>query len=174
MLPLTGQRYVSKSTMKPGDILSVDRGIYRHFGVYIGRRKVIHYASLTGDFGDGIRIHETTLNNFLRGGTCEICQFTSAHKKYPLYSSDETVRRAISRLGETDYNLVTNNCEHFAIWCKTGISESEQVNNAISLIVFCLVSLTKKEQEGTLEDKRDKAIVGITDILNTIMDTLMI
>jgi hypothetical protein len=30
-------------------------------------------------------------------------------------------------LGERDYDLLHNNCEHFAVWCKTGRPESSQV-----------------------------------------------
>lgn len=48
-----------------------------------------------------------------------------------LYSSSETVSRAKSRLGENAYNVLLNNCEHFAIWCKTGVHVSHQVNPAI-------------------------------------------
>jgi len=44
------------------------------------------------------------------------------------------VERAKSRLGERAYNLLLNNCEHFAIWCKTGKSESTQVQNFIDTI----------------------------------------
>jgi hypothetical protein len=40
-----------------------------------------------------------------------------------------TLRRAMSRLGEHNYNLLFNNCEHFAHWCKTGRHRSEQVEN---------------------------------------------
>lgn len=47
---------------------------------------------------------------------------------YHLFSPEETVERAKSRLGEDKYSLVFNNCEHFAIWCKTGVHESHQVN----------------------------------------------
>lgn len=54
--------------------------------------------------------------------------------KYKLYSPQETVNRAYSRLGETAYNLFTNNCEHFAIWCKTGITESYQINAVIKAV----------------------------------------
>ena len=43
---------------------------------------------------------------------------------YPL---DEVVQRACSRLGEAKYNPFTNNCEHFAHWCKTGRNKSRQV-----------------------------------------------
>lgn len=45
---------------------------------------------------------------------------------YHVYSPEETVRRAKSRISEQEYNLISNNCEHFAVWCKTGISESRQ------------------------------------------------
>jgi len=48
-------------------------------------------------------------------------------KAYRLYSRQEVQSRAISRLGESSYNLVTRNCEHFAFWCATGISASQQV-----------------------------------------------
>ncbi|MBZ9634683.1 lecithin retinol acyltransferase family protein [Clostridium sp. FP1] len=55
---------------------------------------------------------------------------------YNLYSPEETVQRAHERMGESKYNLVTNNCEHFAIWCKTGISESHQVNDILGDLPF--------------------------------------
>ena len=54
-------------------------------------------------------------------------------KYYHLYSPEETVERAkliAQGMGETiNYNLAVANCEHFAIWCKTGIWESHQVND---------------------------------------------
>ena len=148
-----------------GDVIGVKRKMgYKHFGVYVGKGKVIHYASTTGDFGGNICIHETTLNNFLgeddeyfilefpsvygspkevntklsdkivndllniRPSMRKVLRFLKNSSEYHLYSPKETVRRARSRLGESSYNLATNNCEHFAIWCKTGISESHQVN----------------------------------------------
>jgi hypothetical protein len=61
-----------------------------------------------------------------------ISELTSS--SFHQYSGQDTVERARSRLGENKYNLVFNNCEHFAIWCKTGISESKQVNVALSLL----------------------------------------
>jgi len=36
------------------------------------------------------------------------------------YDAHEVLDRARSRIGESDYNLLLNNCEHFARWCKTG------------------------------------------------------
>ena len=56
-------------------------------------------------------------------------------EEYHLYSPDETIRRARSRLGERAYNLALNNCEHFAIWCKTGLHESHQVDAVLRAMI---------------------------------------
>lgn len=144
-----------------GDIIGVERLGYAHYAVYIGNDRVIHYASETGDFGDNITIHEAPMSEFLRGSdSFFVLDFPDEYGKptkvyssaaflgsafsifakaikgitYHLYSPEETVERAESRIGETSYDLITNNCEHFAIWCKTGISESHQVNNILNLI----------------------------------------
>ena len=42
-----------------------------------------------------------------------------------------TLRRAMGRLGEQDYNLLFNNCEHYATWCKTGRHRSGQVDSML-------------------------------------------
>ena len=55
-------------------------------------------------------------------------------KKYHLYGPSETVKRARSKLGAKGYNIITNNCEHFAIWCKTGLYESHQVEYYANLL----------------------------------------
>ena len=44
------------------------------------------------------------------------------------FSDDAVIARAESRLGESSYDLISNNCEHFAAWCKTGISSSSQID----------------------------------------------
>ena len=56
------------------------------------------------------------------------------YKNYRIYSPEETMERAHSRLGEDAYNMFSNNCEHFAIWCKTGISESYQAERILSIL----------------------------------------
>lgn len=54
--------------------------------------------------------------------------------EYHLYSPEETLARARSRLGEDKYSLALNNCEHFAIWCKTGLSRSFQVDSFMKIL----------------------------------------
>lgn len=55
-------------------------------------------------------------------------------EQYKLQTPEATVERARARLGENAYSLLCNNCEHFAIWCKTDISESHQVQDLLELI----------------------------------------
>jgi len=50
------------------------------------------------------------------------------HKK--CLDPKKVVENAQGRLGKGGYNPFTNNCEHFAMWCKTGKSSSDQVKKA--------------------------------------------
>ena len=51
---------------------------------------------------------------------------------FHLYSARQTITRARKRLGEDEYKLLRQNCEHFAVWCKTGVSCSFQVKKVIT------------------------------------------
>lgn len=62
---------------------------------------------------------------------------TMGGRKY-FYSARETIQRARSRIGEDRYHLLFNNCEHFAIWSKTNISESYQVKNKMKYLSIFL------------------------------------
>ena len=149
--------------LQNGDILRVNRGLYSHYGVYAEPGHVIHYTGATGpDDFNGI-VRETSLDEFLNGAkTFSVCNFpenparlpafparntlakilsiirTMKLRDYHLYSGDETVQRARSRLGEGGYNLALNNCEHFAVWCKTGVKDSSQVNKVLDVITQML------------------------------------
>ena len=117
---------------KPGDIILSNRGIYKHYGVYAGNGRVIHYSSSNGDFGLDICVRETSLKQFAHGWGCSVVELPDNHDRENHFSREETVHRARSRLGEEEYNLIFNNCEHFAFWCKTGKHKSAQVENAIT------------------------------------------
>ena len=120
------------SKIKVGDILYVNRGYYKHYGVYIGEGKIIHFAPLNGAEinSKNAVIHETNLDDFLKGGEPEIDK-----KSKSKYNRLEIVKRACSQVGSNGYNLVFSNCEHFARWCKTGIHESNQVDEAMEIVV---------------------------------------
>ncbi|MFM7425288.1 MAG: lecithin retinol acyltransferase family protein [Elainella sp.] len=94
-------------------------GAYEHHGIDCGDGTVIHYYK----GGEIATIARTTMATFARGNPVYV-------KSYPVsYLPDVVVERAESRLGEQQYALLTNNCEHFATWCKVGKNESQQLND---------------------------------------------
>ena len=116
-------------TLRNGDIIRVNRGVYAHYGIYAETSAgphVIHYTGETGhkDFKGVVR--ETSLAEFLDGSN-DFSAVILDPKKYPvIYSGEKTVERARSRLNEKGYNLFAHNCEHFAVECKTGQTKSSQ------------------------------------------------
>lgn len=126
---------------------------YNHYGVYSGNNQVIHFIAQVG-------IQEVPLKKFLDccdATDCHVKRFPQSKKAleiilknrnenssdiartlndYHFYSAKETLQRAKSCINSPDwsYDLRGNNCEHFAIWCKTGIKYSAQVKNFFDII----------------------------------------
>lgn len=110
--------------LQSGLHVKVSRGVYTHHGIYVGDNQIIHYSGFAEPFKKGA-IEQTSLESFLGGvDDFKVVNYPS-HQN--IYSPEEIVHRAQSCLGEDDYNLFFNNCEHFACWCVTGKSRSEQV-----------------------------------------------
>ena len=73
---------------------------------------------------------------------------------------DEVVQRAFSRLGEAKYNPFTNNCEHFARWCKTGHAESGQVRHFTDRVALAGGSGLAKAATEMVADGIECAVMG--------------
>ena len=89
-----------------------------HHGIDLGDGTVAHYL-------EGERILRSSLDDFTSGESPRVIDHAEAD---PI---GLTLRRAMSRIGEQRYNLLFNNCEHFAVWCKTGQHRSGQVERAL-------------------------------------------
>ena len=142
-----------------GVVRKMALNMYEHYAVYLGEGQVVHYSGAGADFIGRICVQVDTIENFLKDDDDYFVLFfhklfSSPRKikvktsynmndisleyqlclkkrnEFKLYSPKETMERALSRVGEDKYNLLLNNCEHFAIWCKTGVSESYQVKRA--------------------------------------------
>lgn len=92
-------------------------GLYEHHGIDCGADEIIHYYK----GGDVATIARTPRNLFGRGGRIFVKPQVTA------FLPQNVVARAERRLGEQRYDFFTNNCEHFATWCKTGRSECDQL-----------------------------------------------
>ena len=114
-----------------GAVIYTKRPFYKHYGIYAGCGRVIHFAAKKG-FETNAKeayIQETTLDGFLRGDQLFVERTAGG-----AFSAEETVCRARAELGKQRgaYSLVFNNCEHFAHWCKYGKRRSVQVEQAVA------------------------------------------
>lgn len=113
------------STVQPGDLICYSFphscGVFHHYGIYCGdityRNKhykdvVIHYE---GEYKKG-QIRGLSLDKFAQNREIYILEYAEED----CYPPEIVVQRAMNILGESDYALFGNNCEHFASWCKTG------------------------------------------------------
>ncbi|MCP9917031.1 lecithin retinol acyltransferase family protein [Cyanobium sp. ATX 6F1] len=104
--------------MAAADHLQAPRqhGLFNHHGIDLGDGTVAHYL-------EGRQILRSPVEEFSRGQPLIVVPYAEASPP------GVTLRRAMGRLGEQRYNLLFNNCEHFAIWCKTGRHRSPQVED---------------------------------------------
>lgn len=137
--------------MARGDHIYVQRagGLYAHHGIDCGDGSVIHYSG--EHWYSPRRVRHTAIDAFARGDEILVRDYADFFarlrdtKSLPRrlhvqlvallrggrtqtsFSPGAVVERARSRLGEARFDIVLHNCEHFATWCKTGISDSEQI-----------------------------------------------
>lgn len=127
--------WVQKTPQK-GDHIRVQRmnGLYAHHGIYVSDEEVIHF---TGKDDDSIldwskpEVIQTDLAYFLKGGILEVKEYTD-EEFADLYSPEQIVTYARACLGDKGYNLIFNNCEHFANVCTLGRFRSHQVEKVFT------------------------------------------
>lgn len=132
-----------------GDLIRVKRKLgYYHYGIYIGHNQVIHYSAPEDDSifdNRNIEIRKGDLKeNFLRGDTLEVnIPYSSFYYRFIV------CRRAKKLLGvhkfrDQDYDLLKNNCEHFANYCYFGEAVSAQSDYASQGLMGVFSSLGVK------------------------------
>ena len=106
--------------MPAADHLQVPRqhGLFNHHGIDLGDGTVAHYL-------EGREILRSSTDEFSQGQPLSVIEHADAS---PVRV---TLQRAMSRIGEQNYNLLFNNCEHFATWCKTGRHRSGQIDSVL-------------------------------------------
>jgi len=110
--------------MAKGDHLMVSFGIYQHHAIDMGDGRVIQYGS--GELPP--RNNEVTIES---------------HETLAAKGNVVTLDVA-ARIGEKNYSLLGNNCEHFVNWCRTGQADSRQVDRTMQRIASCAAKLSSK------------------------------
>ena len=113
---------------------------FTHHGIYAGDGQVVHYAGLARAWRRG-PVELVSLEDFAGGRDVWIEPTPGAR-----YAGLHAVARALSRLGEDQYRIATNNCEHFCAWCLDGVNRSRQIERfaawprvaAHAMLALCL------------------------------------
>lgn len=115
---------------KPGDMVRVHANSYfDHYGVYVSDEEVIQFG-FNPALGEPVPDKEVTvvatdMTTFRNGAFPEFADM-SFKEKCTRKSPDKAISVARSRIGEGGYNVVHNNCEHFAYECIFGYKYSSQ------------------------------------------------
>ncbi len=130
--------------LKPGDHIYAYRelGLYTHHGIYVGQNSNGEYLVIHGTRDNKIR--KTTLDEFLDGAKLRLVSYnedstllkrTGGAQKIECLPARKVVETAEYYAEHPekwgDYDLLKNNCEHFAIFCKTGKKKEEYDGNEI-------------------------------------------
>lgn len=113
--------------MAKGDHIRARRlgGLYTHHGIDVGDGTVVHFDGDPFRRADA-RVRRVPVEEFAKGATVKTVSHVGTS-----HDADEVIARALHRLGEGGYDLLRNNCEHFARACKTGAPRSRQVEKAV-------------------------------------------
>lgn len=136
--------FVECRLIQPGDLLKVKRKIgYSHYGIAVSYNEVIHFSGTDSDSildQKSVCIIKTFLDVFLKGDICEIMEPYDSP-----FSREEVVNRAYQYLGQNtfmgkSYNLLSNNCEHFARYIYYGKKDSAQVDVVVGAVTSAIVA----------------------------------
>lgn len=111
-----------------GDMIRVNLGSIYHYGIFVNENRVIQFGLPPvpdNNNGDEIKVCVSDIETFSCGKIIEIAHPDRRElktKKAP----ERIVETAENRIGEGGYDMLNNNCEHFAYECYLGIKKSEQ------------------------------------------------
>ena len=115
-----------------GDMIRVATGSIYHFGIYVSDDEVIQFGLAPSRClslkAEEIKVLSSDIDEFLAGGFLEVCVYDRKEKKKNR-SPEEIVKYARSQIGRGGYNILYNNCEHFANECVNGTRVCNQAED---------------------------------------------
>lgn len=155
-------------SLEPGDHLRV-RGVaglmaLTHHALYLGEGRIMHFTGGVTDKANAtIRVDTLhTLYKFTQSIGNKNCRIHVVPHPPDALPREVIVQRALSREGETGYNLFEKNCEHVVYWCITGKQYSDQVESFRSDPIGLGLSIFKEQAEAG-------APLNLKDICRTLL-----
>ena len=128
---------------RPGDIIGFKRMFFTHYGIFIGNGLIVHRDKSHGRPSVAIsQLSDVPGSPFIAND-----QYTKTPGLRRI-DTEEVIDKAIEKIGETDYNLITANCEHFVTQHKYNKSVSHQVSkvrniSALTGLLYMCVYILK-------------------------------
>lgn len=125
---MTINQFINNNGIQPADAIVMRKkffGMVDHYVIYLGIYNGRH--RFVANYTKGVRdITPRELDDFLN-----VLQPTKIDR-FPGHDvhRSNAVERALSRVGEKQYNYLSNNCEHFKNWVHKGQHRSQQVESA--------------------------------------------
>jgi hypothetical protein len=137
---MTIEQFITAYNVKPADAIVVKKemfGIIDHYVIYLGKDNYGEHKFIA-NYIKGIQfIEHFELVTFLQSYVpVRLNKFIGNE-----IQRTAAVRRALERLNERAYNLILNNCEHFANWVQKGLPKSEQVEDVGKTLAITGASL---------------------------------
>lgn len=125
-----------QSECKQGDMIRISFGNFYHYGIFVSEEEVIQFGLppfdglLNRKFED-IAVCVSDIDTFSGGRAVEVASIEKLDKVKRL-SPKKTVQRARERIGEKGYDILHNNCEHFARYCYLGEKRCEVTEGVVN------------------------------------------
>ena len=124
-----------QSECKYGDMIRVSFGNFYHYGIFVSDDEVIQFGlppvqGLLNRKFDEISVCVTDIDTFSAGKIVEVASLQKGDGLKRL-SPAKTVARARAGIGEKGYNILHNNCEHFARYCYLGEKRCEVTEQVV-------------------------------------------
>ena len=108
-----------------GDTVRVRIGSVYHYGIFVSEDEIIAFGLPPvpeyRDRPERLTVLATDADTFSCGSIIEKAVFSFSEKRKKRTPA-KTVEAARSRIGETGYNIIHNNCEHFVNECVFGVA----------------------------------------------------
>lgn len=120
-----------------GDMIRVRVGSMYHYGIYLSDDEVIQFGLPPIDGAvrnsEDVKVLVTDVDVFHCGNFLETAELGFFEKR-KARKAEEIAAYARSRIGSGDYDILKNNCEHFAYECVFGKGRSIQSENAENML----------------------------------------
>ncbi len=111
-----------------GDMIRVKIGDLYHYGIYVNDSEILQFGlapSVRTVPDTEVEVCASDIDAFLAGGFLEVGVLDRQERKKRI-PHERSVDTARGRIGERGYNILFNNCEHFAHECVFGVKYSTQ------------------------------------------------